>query len=94
MKDFRLSHLVRSLYNALFTFSKISFNESIDFFFATVHNLMKDINMIDSCQAHLPVQYASNIKGAMKCDFQQCGILTSVDSDKHAQPPFKLRNSK
>ena len=25
--------------------------------FATVHNLMKDINMIDSCQAHLPVQF-------------------------------------
>ena len=27
-------------------------------------------------------------------DFQQCGILTSVDSDEHVQPPFKLRNSK
>ena len=28
------------------------------------------------------------------CDFQQCGILTSVDSDEPVQPPFKLRNSK
>ena len=27
------------------------------------------------------------------CDFQQCGILTSVDSDKSVQPTFKLRNS-
>ena len=27
------------------------------------------------------------------CDFQQCGILTSVDSDESLQPPFKLRNS-
>ena len=27
-------------------------------------------------------------------DFQQCGILTSVDSDEPVQPPFKLRNSK
>ena len=27
-------------------------------------------------------------------DFQQCGILTSVDSYKHVLPPFKLRNSK
>ena len=27
-------------------------------------------------------------------DFQQCGILTSVDSDEAVQPPFKLRNSK
>ena len=26
-------------------------------------------------------------------DFQQCGILTSVDSDKPVQLPFKLRNS-
>ena len=28
------------------------------------------------------------------CDFQQCGILTSVDSYEPVQPPFKLRNSK
>ena len=25
--------------------------------------------------------------------FQQCGILTCVDSDEPVQPPFKLRNS-
>ena len=30
----------------------------------------------------------------MTCDFQQCGILTSVDSDEPVQSPFKLRNSK
>ena len=30
----------------------------------------------------------------MTCDFQQCGILTSVDSDESVHPPFKLRNSK
>ena len=27
-------------------------------------------------------------------DLQQCGILTSVDSDEPVQHPFKLRNSK
>ena len=27
-------------------------------------------------------------------DFQQCGNLTSVDSDEAVQPPFKLRNTK
>ena len=27
-------------------------------------------------------------------DFQQCGILTSVDSDQHVQPPLKFRNFK
>ena len=31
---------------------------------------------------------------AATCDFQQCGILTSVDSDEPVQPPLKLRNSK
>ena len=31
---------------------------------------------------------------AVTCDFQQCGILTSVDSDKPVQPPVKLRHSK
>ena len=28
------------------------------------------------------------------CDFQQCGILTRVDSDEPRQSPFKGRNSK
>ena len=28
------------------------------------------------------------------CDFQKSGIVTSVDSDEHVQPPFKLRNTK
>ena len=31
---------------------------------------------------------------AVSCDFQQCGILTIVDSDEPVQPPFRLRNSK
>ena len=30
---------------------------------------------------------------AATCDFQQCGILTSVGSDEPVQPPFRLRNS-
>ena len=33
-------------------------------------------------------------KWAVTCDFQQCGILTSVDSDESVQPPFKARNCK
>ena len=31
---------------------------------------------------------------ATTCDFQQCGILTSVDSDEPVQPPVKFVNSK
>ena len=30
----------------------------------------------------------------MTCDFQQCGILTGVESDEPVQHHFKLRNSK
>ena len=30
----------------------------------------------------------------MTCDFQQCGILTRVDSGEPLQLPVKLRNSK
>ena len=37
-----------------------------------------------------------SVKGDMRAtqDLQQCGILTSVDSDESVQPPFKLRNAK
>ena len=28
------------------------------------------------------------------CDFQQCGILTSLDSDEPVYPPYKFNNSK
>ena len=34
-----------------------------------------------------------NIRAAT-CDFQQCGILTSVDSEKPVQPPFKFKQLK
>ena len=30
--------------------------------FATIHSLMNETNLIDSCQAHLHVQYASNME--------------------------------
>ena len=33
-------------------------------------------------------------KWAVTCDFQQCGILTSVDSEEPVQLPIKLRISK
>ena len=36
--------------------------------------------------------YAKITNISSTCDFQQCGILTSVDSDEPVQPPVKLRN--
>ena len=33
-------------------------------------------------------------KWAATCDFPQCGVLISVDSDKPVQPPIKRRNSR
>ena len=32
--------------------------------------------------------------GVATCDFQQCDVLTSVDSDEPVQPPVKFRNTK
>ena len=40
------------------------------------------------------IQWYHKIKWAVTCDFQQCGILRSVDSDEHVQPLFKLRSYK
>ena len=40
-----------------------------------------------------PVDFSISIWATI-CDFQQCGILINVDSDKPVHPPFKLGNSK
>ena len=37
---------------------------------------------------------ADRDKWVATCDFQQCGSLKSVDSDKPVQPRVKLRSSK
>ena len=37
--------------------------------------------------------FSPTIKWAVTCDFQQCGILTSVDSDEPVQLPFKAAYS-
>ena len=61
---------------SIFTFSKQAFNDSIDFFLQPFIASWIDINLIDNCQAHLPVQYASNIefihqKWHWCCDWQR-----------------------
>ena len=38
--------------------------------------------------------YILHIIWAATCNFQQCGILTWIDSGEPVQPPVKLRNSK
>ena len=40
------------------------------------------------------IKHIQQLKWAVTCDFQQCGILTCVDSDEPVQPPFRRRNSK
>ena len=35
---------------------------------------------------------SSIIIRAVTCDFQQCGSLTSIDSDEPVQPPVKVRS--
>ena len=37
---------------------------------------------------HTSTDNKENINRDVTCDFQQCGILTSVDSDEPVQPHF------
>ena len=46
--------------------------------FATVHRVMKDINLIDSCQAHLSMQCKSKIEFIARSD---TGVM--IDSEPH-----------
>ena len=51
-------------------------------------------NKIASLLCIFETTIASNHIWAVTCDFQQCGILTSVDPDQPVQSPVKLSNSK
>ena len=61
-------------------------------FFAT--SLINSIKRSMNVRFNLSSDTKSTLKLAATCDFQQCGTLTSVDSDEPVQPHFKLRNSK
>ena len=63
---------------------------------------LKGIQLKDSCSPSIIIEplaqgirmwYEAHI-WAVTCDSQQCGILTSIDSDEPVQPPFELGNSK
>ena len=53
-----------------------------------------NITKIKKLNHLLWIQWGCTRLWDVTCDFQQCGILTSVDTDEPVQPPFKLRNSK
>ena len=44
---------------------------------------MNDTNLIDTCQAHLPVQYASNIEFIARSD---TGVLTASEPQVNVKP--------
>ena len=58
----------------------------------------KEVNIIQAnfCPWGHSVHFVRGERGQKSkfSEFQQCGILTSVDSDELVQPPLKLRNSK
>ena len=56
--------------------------------------LAKALIRLRVCAGYSEALLLAQVYWATACDFQQCGILTSVDSDKPLQPPFQLRNSK
>ena len=57
---------------------------------------LRDQDTQQSCFSNdlWPESLLQNAPRAVAFDFQQCGILTYVDSDEPLKPPFKLKNSK
>ena len=66
-------------------FTRMTYTDAITF--------LKESNITKEDGSFYEFGDVSNI-WAGTCDFKQCGVLTSVDSDKPVQPHFKLRNSK
>ena len=56
-------------------------------------SLTENSNIVFHPEEGVQLNFKFEIWSLDRCDFQQCGILTSVDSDEHVQPHFKLRNS-
>ena len=54
--------------------------------FETVHSLMNYTNLIDNCQAHLPMQYASNIELIRKTSLLFAPLAVRVQSGCSAFP--------
>ena len=52
------------------------------------------LDLLEQCFSCLPDQGFAFYNWAVTCDFQQCGIFTSVDSDEPVKFPLKLTNSK
>ena len=77
----------------------LSFWEWLFYTGYTVHQSTQDISAYPISQEQRLskpslLAYIKFNNWAVTCDFQQCGILTSVHSDEPVQPHFKLRNSK
>ena len=66
-----------------------TYSASWDSRFCGRHNIL-----VDSSLQHKSGTEIDKIIRAMARDFQQCSILTSVDSDEPGQPPLKPRNLK
>ena len=60
-----------------------------------VERTSTDSNIVNILQVKfLHELFCSITNWAVTCDFQQCGILTSVDSNEPVQPTFQLRKAK
>ena len=58
------------------------------------YNQLPHLTWVGGNHEHKITFMSQNRIWAVKFDFQQCGILTSVGSDEPVQPPFKPRNLK
>ena len=59
-----------------------------------VCNMIQDILIFVMNLTGISLKDVKTYNRVVTCDFQECCILTSVDSDKPVQPPSRLRNLK
>ena len=80
-----ISNVVNTMYKIIYLHFRSNPLVNL-YFFATVHSLMNHTNLIDSCQAHLPVQHASTIKLIRQkwywcCDWQRATFESRMQSN-------------
>ena len=87
-KPTHVMYLVENFFFMLWVYrhdDKLFINDREDVFPAT--DVISFVNFYSHLIQFPPLTW---MKWAVTCDFQQCGILTSVDTDEPLQPPLSL----
>ena len=70
------------------------FSQFYIYIYGPGHSILRPLDTFKRAQLKISFLFLNQNILAVKCDFQQSGVLTRVDSCEPEQPPFKRRNSK